>query len=54
MLYYAGIFFIAVVAAIFGLGGIALGAMEIATTWFFIFLILFFGSLIWGVMSRNR
>ncbi len=54
MLYYAGIFFIAVVAAIIGLGGIALGAMEIATTWFFIFLILFFGSLIWGVMSRNR
>lgn len=54
MLYYAGIFLIAVVGAIFGLGGIALGAMEIATTLLFIFLILFFGSLIWGVRSRDR
>ncbi len=54
MLYYAAMFFvIAVVAAIFGFGGIAAGAVEIAKILFFIFLILFIGSLIWGLMSRN-
>jgi uncharacterized membrane protein YtjA (UPF0391 family) len=54
MRYYAGILFTAVIAAIFGLGGIALGAMEIATALFIIFLILFFGSLVYGVTSRIR
>jgi uncharacterized membrane protein YtjA (UPF0391 family) len=54
MLYYAAMFFvIAVVAAIFGFGGIAAGAVGIAKILFFIFLILFIGSLIWGLMSRN-
>ena len=54
MLYYAAMFFvIAVVAAIFGFGGIAAGAVEIAKILFFIFLILFIGSLIWGLMNRN-
>jgi uncharacterized membrane protein YtjA (UPF0391 family) len=54
MLYYAGIVFIVVMAAIFGLRGVAPNAMEIATTLFFIFLTLFFGSLLWGVMSKGR
>jgi len=54
MLYYAGIFFIvAIVAAIFGFGGIAAGAVEIAKILFFIFLVLFVVSLIWGLMRRN-
>ena len=54
MLYYAGIFFIvAIVAAIFGFGGIAAGAVEIAKILFFIFLVLFIVSLIWGLMRRN-
>jgi uncharacterized membrane protein YtjA (UPF0391 family) len=54
MLYYAAMFFvIAVVAAVFGFGGIAAGAVEIAKILFFIFLILFIGSLIWGLMNRN-
>ena len=51
MLYYAGIFFvIAIVAAIFGFGGIAAGAVEIAKILFYIFLVLFVGSLILGLM----
>lgn len=54
MLYYAGVFFvIALIAAIFGFGGIAAGAVEIAKVLFFIFLVLFIGSLIWGLMKRG-
>jgi uncharacterized membrane protein YtjA (UPF0391 family) len=54
MLYYAGIFFIiAIIAAVFGFGGIAAGAVEIAKILFFIFLVLFIGALIWGLMSRR-
>ncbi len=54
MLYYAGIFFIiALVAAVFGFGGIAAGAVGIAKILFFIFLILFIGSLIMGLIRRN-
>jgi uncharacterized membrane protein YtjA (UPF0391 family) len=54
MLYYAVVFFvIALVAAVFGFGGIAAGAVEIARILFFIFLILFIGSLIWGVLKRG-
>jgi uncharacterized membrane protein YtjA (UPF0391 family) len=54
MLYYALVFFlIAIVAAIFGFGGIAAGAVSIAKVLFFIFLVLFIVSLIWGLMRRN-
>jgi uncharacterized membrane protein YtjA (UPF0391 family) len=54
MLYYAALFFvIAVVAAVFGFGGIASGAVEIAKILFFVFLVLFVGSLVWGLMNRN-
>ena len=42
MLYWAAVFFIiAIVAALFGFGGIAAGAVSIAKVLFFIFLILF-------------
>ena len=54
MLYYALIFFVvALVAALFGFGGIAAGAVEIAKILFFIFLILFVVSLVVGMVRRG-
>ena len=55
MLYYAALFFvIALVAALFGFGGIAAGAAEIAKILFFIFLVLFVVSLSsWGRLRRE-
>lgn len=47
MLYWAAVFFvIAIVAAVFGFGGIAAGASSIAQVLFFIFVILFVVSLL--------
>jgi uncharacterized membrane protein YtjA (UPF0391 family) len=43
---------IALVAAVFGFGGIALAAAGIARIPFFIFLILFVGSLMGGLIRR--
>ena len=41
MLHYAAVFFvIAIIAAVFGFGGIASGAASIAHTLFFIFLVI--------------
>jgi uncharacterized membrane protein YtjA (UPF0391 family) len=52
MLYWAAVFFvIALVAAIFGFGGIAAGAASIAKILFFVFLILFLVSLIAGLFT---
>ena len=49
MLHYAVVFFvIALIAALFGFGGIAAGAAEIAKVLFFIFVVLFVISLIVG------
>jgi uncharacterized membrane protein YtjA (UPF0391 family) len=54
MLYYAALFFvIALVAALFGFGGIAAGAVEIAKILFFVFLVLFVVSLLAGLMRRG-
>jgi uncharacterized membrane protein YtjA (UPF0391 family) len=54
MLYYAALFFvIALVAALFGFGGIAAGAVEIAKILFFVFLVLFVVSLVAGLMRRG-
>ena len=54
MLYWALVFFIiAIVAAIFGFGGIAAGAVSIAKILFFIFLILFVVSLLLGLFRRG-
>jgi uncharacterized membrane protein YtjA (UPF0391 family) len=54
MLYYAALFFvIGLVAALFGFGGIAAGAVEIAKVLFFIFLVLFVVSLVAGLMRRG-
>ena len=53
MLKWAAIFFvIAIVAAVFGFGGIAAGATEIAKILFFIFLIVFVITLIMGIVRK--
>ena len=55
MLRYAVIFFVvAIVAALFGFGGIAAGATEIAKILFFIFLVLFIVSLVAGLIKRGN
>lgn len=52
MLYYAAIFLvIAVVAALFGFGGIASGAAGIARILVYIFLVMFVATLIFGVLQ---
>jgi uncharacterized membrane protein YtjA (UPF0391 family) len=54
MLRYALIFFVvAIVAALFGFGGIAAGATEIAKILFFVFLVLFVVSLVAGLLRRG-
>jgi uncharacterized membrane protein YtjA (UPF0391 family) len=54
MLHYAVVFFvIALIAALFGFGGIAAGAAEIAKVLFFIFLVLFVVSLVIGLFRRG-
>jgi uncharacterized membrane protein YtjA (UPF0391 family) len=54
MLQYAAIFFvIALIAAVFGFTGIAVGAAEIAKVLFFIFLALFVISLLVGMFRRS-
>src|SRR5204862_8156083 len=54
MLHYAVVFFvIALIAALFGFGGIAAGAVEIAKVLFFIFLVLFIVSLVLGLFRRD-
>ncbi len=55
MLYWALVFFlIAIVAAIFGFGGVAAGAATIAQVLFWIFLVVFAISLIVGLVNRHR
>ena len=54
MLYWAAVFFvIALVAAIFGFGGIAAGAAGIAKILFFLFLIIFVVAAILGLTRRG-
>jgi uncharacterized membrane protein YtjA (UPF0391 family) len=54
MLYWTGVFLvIALIAAIFGFGGIAAGAVGIAKILFFIFIVLFLLSLIFGLSRRG-
>ncbi len=54
MLYWALVFFIvALIAALFGFGGIASGAMGIAQILFFVFLVLFILSLVFGLVRRD-
>jgi uncharacterized membrane protein YtjA (UPF0391 family) len=54
MLYYAAVFLvIALVAALFGFGGIAAGAVGVAKVLFFIFAVMFVVSLIAGLARRG-
>jgi uncharacterized membrane protein YtjA (UPF0391 family) len=54
MLHYAIVFFVvALIAALFGFGGIAAGAVEIAKILFFIFLVLFVITLVAGLIRRG-
>ena len=43
---------IALIAALFGFGGVAAGAIEIGKVIFFIFLVLFVVALLGGMMGR--
>jgi len=53
MLYYAAVFFIiALIAALFGFTGIAVGAASIAKTLFLVFIVIALVSLILGVLRR--
>ncbi len=53
MLYWAFVFLIvAIVAAIFGFGGIVAAAVDIAKILFFIFIVLFIISLFFGWRKR--
>lgn len=55
MLRWSLIFFVvALVAAVLGFGGIAGGAMDIARVLFFIFIVLFIVSLLYGLMSGRK
>jgi uncharacterized membrane protein YtjA (UPF0391 family) len=55
MLYWAAVFFIiAIIAAVFGFGGVAAGASQIAVILFWVFLVLFIISLLTGVIRRPR
>ncbi len=55
MLYWALAFLlIAIVAAVFGFGGIAAGAATIAQVLFWVFLVVFLVSLIMGLVQRGR
>lgn len=54
MLHYAVVFFlIALVAAVFGFGGIAAGAVGIAKALFFIFVVLALISFITGMVRKS-
>ena len=55
MLYWAAVFFIiAIIAAVFGFGGVAGTAVGVAKILFFIFLVLFIVSLLTGVIRRPK
>lgn len=54
MIYWSAAFFIiAIIAAMFGFGGISDGATSIAKILFFLFLVLFVLSLVMGIFRRG-
>ncbi len=54
MLHYAVVFFvIALVAALFGFGGIAAGAMGIGKILFVVFLVLAVASFLFGMVRKG-
>jgi len=54
MLHYALVFFvIALIAAVFGFGGIAAGAVEIAKILFFLLLVIAAVTFVMGLMRKR-
>jgi uncharacterized membrane protein YtjA (UPF0391 family) len=54
MLHYTVVFFaIALIAALFGFGGIAAGAVEIGKILFFVFLVLTVLSCVFGIGKKR-
>lgn len=54
MLHYAVVFFvIALIAALFGFGGIAAGAVEIGKILFVVFVILAVASFLFGLIRKR-
>jgi uncharacterized membrane protein YtjA (UPF0391 family) len=54
MLHYAIVFFvIALIAALFGFGGIAAGAVEIGKLLFFVFLVIAAVTFVIGLMRKR-
>lgn len=54
MLHYAVVFFvIALIAALFGFGGIAAGAVEIAKVLFFVFIVLAGATFIYNLIKSK-
>lgn len=54
MLHYAVVFLvIALIAAVFGFGGIVAGAVEIAKILFFIFVIMAIVSFVMGLLKKS-
>jgi uncharacterized membrane protein YtjA (UPF0391 family) len=49
-----GFFIVAIIAAVFGFGGIASGAADIARICFFFFVVAFVASLIWHLVAGRR
>lgn len=47
-------FIIAIIAAVFGFGGIAAGAAEIAQLCFFFFLVVFLVTLVYGLVTGRK
>ena len=55
MLYWALVFLlVSLVAALFGFGGISVAAADIARILFFVFIVLFVLSLVFGLARRGR
>lgn len=53
MLHYAVVFLvIALIAAVFGFGGIAAGAVGIAKVLFFVFIIMAIASFLFGLIKK--
>lgn len=54
MLHYAAVFLvIALIAAMFGFGGLAAGAVGVAKILFFVFVVLSLASFLYGVLARR-
>ena len=49
-----GFFIVAIIAAVFGFGGIASGASEIARICFFFFIVVFLVSLFYGLVTGRK